>query len=119
MNDERKLQFGYPEFWQEAVHENRGFYAIAPRLLATINGVTCREYSSLLVDQSLILNLAMLAGLGATEIITLVGNGMGQGAMKIVRNILRDRHKRGVYPEASRAGAVLSGLALGGNAQVS
>jgi len=88
MNDERKLQFGYPEFWQEAVHENRGFYAIAPRLLAAINGVTCREYSSLRPDQSLILDFAMLAGLGAAETITLVGNGMGQGAMKIVRSIL-------------------------------
>lgn len=88
MNDERKLQFGHPEFWQEAVRENRGFYAIAPRLQAAINGVTCQEYSSLQVHQSLILNFAMLAGLSATEVITLVGNGMGQGTMKIVRNLL-------------------------------
>ena len=30
----------------------------------------------------------MMAAVGATEVITLVGNGMGNGAMKIVRNVL-------------------------------
>ena len=88
MPDERRLQFGHPEFWWEAVIQHRTFYAVGPRLQAAINGVTCRAYDDLRADQSLILNLAMMAGVGTTEVITLVGNGMGQGAMKIVRNVL-------------------------------
>jgi Family of unknown function (DUF5677) len=40
--------------------------------------------------QHLQINLLMLTAIGMAEVVTLVGNGMGHGAMKIVRGVLED-----------------------------
>jgi Family of unknown function (DUF5677) len=47
-------------------------------------------YEGLDGSQRLQMNLLMLVATGVAEAVTLVGNGMGQGAMKIVRGLLEN-----------------------------
>jgi hypothetical protein len=79
---------GYPEFWQKAHDAFAKFFEVAPRVQAALNDLTGRGYQSVEPYQKVVLNLALLTGVAMTELVTLVGNGLGHGAMKIARGIL-------------------------------
>lgn len=81
-------QFGNPDFWQQAHDSFPKFWGAISRVTDALNNVTMRRYDNVEPSQKIILNLGMLTGVSAMELITLVGNGFGLGAMKIARTIL-------------------------------
>jgi hypothetical protein len=82
-----KVEFGHPGYWKVITDAFPRFFEIHPRLVASFNSISqkSRETSR---NQKIILNLSLLAGIALEELITLVGNGLGPGAMKILRNLL-------------------------------
>ena len=91
MSHQQPIQFGYPEFWPTVVAEYPEFFARAKRLENALSSVIDRGYDEGLDQrQHLLHSMLTLVALGFNEVITLVGNGMGLGAMKIVRNMLEN-----------------------------
>jgi hypothetical protein len=82
------VQFGNPEFWEQAYGVFPKFFEVIFRAGDALNGVTMRRYDEVEPCQKVILNLGLLTGFSIMELITLVGNGFGLGAMKIARTIL-------------------------------
>jgi hypothetical protein len=80
--------FGNPEFWTTSYQSFRKFFEVSPRLNDALGSITHRAYENVEPLQKLILNLGILTGVSFVELITLVGNGCGPGAMKIARSIL-------------------------------
>ena len=80
--------FGNPEFRQKAHDKFPKFFEVGLRVNAALNSLTDRAYDNVEPYQRVIINLGMLTGISMTELITLVGNGFGYGAMKIVRGML-------------------------------
>jgi hypothetical protein len=90
---EQKIQFkgfGFQNFWEQAYKENEQFFQNIVGVQDAVNHLTSRAYEDVTPSQKVILNLAMLVGTGMIEVVTLVGNGMGQGAMKIVRGLIEN-----------------------------
>jgi hypothetical protein len=79
---------GFPSFWPDAAKEFKKFFEVGKKLESALISVTDIAYPSLSGNDRIILNLSILAGITMTEIVTLVGNGMGHGAMKLVRTLL-------------------------------
>lgn len=86
--DEYGIEIGFPEFLPTAVREYKKFFEVGTRLNTALISVTDSAYPALSTRQVAILNLSILAGITMTEIVTLVGNGMGHGAMKLMRTLL-------------------------------
>jgi hypothetical protein len=83
------VQFGNPEFWQEAYDSFPKFWAVIHRAADALNDVTMkRVYENVEPRQKVILNLGLLSAVSVMELITLVGNGFGLGAMKVARTLL-------------------------------
>ena len=80
--------FGNPEFWPTAYQSFKKFFEVSFRLNEALTSITDRAYENVEPHQKLILNLGILTGVSFVELITLVGNGCGPGAMKIARSIL-------------------------------
>jgi hypothetical protein len=80
--------FGNPEFWQKAHDAFPKFFEVVFRVNEALNSLTTRAYAGVEPYQKVILNLGMLTGTSMTELIALVGNGFGRGAMKIARGML-------------------------------
>jgi hypothetical protein len=78
------IVFGHPEFAKEVQTAFPRLFEVLPRLTATLNDLTVRGHKDPEPVQRVILNLALLSGVSMLELMTLAGNGMGQGAMKIV-----------------------------------
>jgi Family of unknown function (DUF5677) len=90
---EQKVQFvgfGFQDFWEHAYKEHEEFLQRVIGLQNALSVLTGRAYQDVTPCQKIILNLAILVGTGMVEVITLVGNGMGQGAMKIVRGLMEN-----------------------------
>jgi hypothetical protein len=83
-----KLVFGYPEFAAVVQAEFPKLFEVLPRLTETLNDLTSRACEKPEMHQRVILNLGLLAGTSMVELVTLAGNGLGQGAMKIARTLM-------------------------------
>lgn len=65
-------------------------FARASRVQEAVVSVTDRAYIALEPNQYIMLNILMLQAVGMVEALTLIGNGMGHGAMKIVRSMVEN-----------------------------
>src|SRR5258708_28710739 len=84
------ITFGHPEFWPEVAKTFPEFFARAGRIQQAVVSVTDRAYEALDSNQHILLNILMLEAVGMVEALTLIGNGMGHGAMKIVRGMVEN-----------------------------
>jgi Family of unknown function (DUF5677) len=82
--------FGFPDFGQHVYEQHKDFFQRLVNLQDALNFLTTRAYEDVEACQKLILNLVMLVGVSMMEVVTLVGNGFGQGAMKIVRGLMEN-----------------------------
>jgi Family of unknown function (DUF5677) len=82
--------FGFPEFGEHVYKTYEGFFQRIVNLQNALNSATARAYDDVDGCQKVILNLVMLVGVNLMEVVTLVGNGFGQGAMKIVRGLIEN-----------------------------
>lgn len=80
--------FGRPEFAKTIHAEFPKLFEVLPRALAALNDLTRRACENPQPYQRVILNLGLLAGISMVELVTLAGNGLGQGAMKICRTLM-------------------------------
>ncbi len=87
---QRRIVFGHPEFWPKIETEYPKFFEVVSRASDALNGLTNAAYPSPQPYQRAILNLSMLAGISFLEISTLVGNGMGHGALRTLRTLLEN-----------------------------
>lgn len=85
---ERRRVFGFPDFIPTVEAEYPRFFEVSPRVLTAMHSVADREYAAPEPHQRGILNLAMLAGVSLVEVVVLTVNGLGHGAMRIVRSLL-------------------------------
>jgi hypothetical protein len=84
------LAFRNKDFWPEVVHKYQQFFMQAGRLQEAVRSIVDPAYEGLDGGQQTQLNMLMLTATGVAEIVTLVGNGMGHGAMKIVRGVIEN-----------------------------
>jgi hypothetical protein len=83
-----QIIFGTPEFAKLVQAEFPRLFEVLPRLQAALNDLTSRPFEHPEPYQRVILNLGLLAGISMLELVTLAGNGLGQGAMKIARTLM-------------------------------
>jgi len=88
MPNEPAVSFGFEAFWSTSYDAFPRFWDVWPRLIDSINSLIAPEYPRTNGLQKVILNLGILGATTLSEIATLVGNGLGQGAMKITRSML-------------------------------
>lgn len=79
---------GHPELWPEFESRFSVLLAVLPRLEHAFNGLVTRGYDSVEPWQQAVLNLGMLNEVQMKELCTLAANGLGHGAMKILRGML-------------------------------
>lgn len=89
-HEQVSITFGHPEFWPEVATTFPEFFARAGRIQQAVVSVTDRAYEALDSNQHILLNILMLEAVGMAEALTLIGNGMGHGAMKIVRGMVEN-----------------------------
>ncbi len=82
------IVFGNRDFWPRVVERHAEFFNRIGRLQEAVRSVVDPAYESLDGHQRLQMNLLMLVATGMAEVVTLVANGMGHGAMKIVRGVV-------------------------------
>jgi len=82
--------FGFPDFGKHVYEQHKEFFQRVVNLQDALNSLTTRAYDDVETSQRLILNLVMLVGVSMMEAVTLVGNGFGLGAMKIVRGLIEN-----------------------------
>jgi hypothetical protein len=83
--------FANQDFWAHVVEQHPEFFDRVTRLQEAVRSVVDRAYpDGLDGGQQIQLNMLMLTAIGVAEIVTLVGNGMGHGAMKIVRGVMEN-----------------------------
>jgi hypothetical protein len=80
--------FGRPEFAKTIQAEFPRLFEVLPRASAALNDLTGRGCENPQPHQRVVLNLGLLAGISMVELVTLAGNGLGQGAMKICRTLM-------------------------------
>lgn len=80
--------FGFPDFIPTVEAEYPRFFEVGPRVLNAMHSIADREYAAPAPHQRAILNLSMLAGISVIEIVTLTVNGLGHGAMRILRSLM-------------------------------
>jgi hypothetical protein len=84
------LAFGDIDFWPEVVVKYQEFFRRSARLQEAVRSIVDPAYEGLDGGQQTQLNMLMLTATGVAETVTLVGNGMGHGAMKIVRGVIEN-----------------------------
>ena len=82
--------FANMDFWTQVVEEHPEFFARVGRLQEAVRSIVDPAYEGLDGGQQMQMNMLMLTAIGVAEIVTLVGNGMGHGAMKIVRGVMEN-----------------------------
>ncbi len=82
------IVFGHPEMWKKAHHKYHDFFTVLPKLQGALNGLINAAYDPITKPQRAILGLASLSMISMLELVTLVGNGLAQGGMKILRSML-------------------------------
>src|SRR5260370_33074755 len=83
-----QIIFGNHEFAKVVQAKFPRLFEVLPRLTAALNDLTGRACEHPEPHQRVILNLGLLAGISMVELVTLAGNGLGQGAMKIARMLM-------------------------------
>ena len=83
-----EVGFGFQHFWPKAYEAFPRFWEVYPRLSAAIDSLIAAGYKNVGPLQKVTINLGILAGTSLAEIILLVGNGLGHGALKIARSML-------------------------------
>ena len=83
-----RMVFGHPEMWEKVHHKYHDFFTVLPKLQDALNGLVFAAYDPITKPQRAILNLATLSMISMLELVTLVGNGLAQGGMKILRSML-------------------------------
>jgi hypothetical protein len=78
------------DFWPQVVERHPEFFARVGHLQEAVRSVVDPAYEALDGGQQMQMNMLMLTAIGVAEIVTLVGNGMGHGAMKIVRGVMEN-----------------------------
>ncbi len=79
---------GFPDFSPTVLNRFPRFFEVVHRAGDALNGILTNAYDEVEPVQKVILNLGILTGNAVMELITLVGNGCGLGAMKICRTLL-------------------------------
>lgn len=82
------IEFGHPDFWKSVYERFPRFFEVHPRLKTSFNSISAKPRVVRERDHKVILNLCQMAGVAMEELVTLAGNGLGIGAMKIARNLL-------------------------------
>jgi hypothetical protein len=92
MSTSPKLEpaFANKDFWPEVVKRHPEFFQRIGRLQEAVRNIVNPAYKALDGHQRLQMNLLILVATGTGEVVTLVGNGMGHGAMKIVRGVVEN-----------------------------
>ncbi len=92
MSTSAKLEpaFANKDFWPEVVKRHPEFFQRIGRLQEAVRNIVDPAYKALDGHQRLQMNLLILVATGMAEVVTLVGNGMGHGAMKIVRGVVEN-----------------------------
>lgn len=85
-----EIVFGNKDFWPEVVKRHPEFFQRIGRLQEAVRNIVDPAYEALDGHQRLQMNLLILVATGVWEVVTLVGNGMGHGAMKIVRGVVEN-----------------------------
>lgn len=85
-----EIIFGNKEFWPEVVKKHPEFFQRIGRLQEAVRNLVDPAYEALDGSQRLQMNLLILVATGMWEVVILVGNGMGHGAMKIVRGVVEN-----------------------------
>jgi Family of unknown function (DUF5677) len=88
MSTNPALIFGRPEFAKEIQAAFPRLFEVLPRLTASLSDLTGRACKDPEPYQRMIVNLGLLTGVSMMELVTLAGNGFGQGAMKIARTVM-------------------------------
>src|SRR5271154_189043 len=88
MGGNPQMIFGTPEFAKVVCLEFSNLFEVLPRLSEALNDLTSRPCEKPEQHQRVILNLVLLAGTSMVELVTLAGNGLGRGAMKIARTLM-------------------------------
>ena len=88
--DKGPIQVGFPQFLPECIAAFPKFFEVLPRLQQSANEIYSMVPLTLEPPQKLALVLSLAVGYSMTEVITLVGNGCGSGAMKLVRSMLEN-----------------------------
>ena len=88
MADNDEITFGFRGFWPTAHSAFPRFWDVSSHLIESINSLISPGYPRTNGLQKVVLNLGILCATSFAEINTLVGNGLGQGAMKITRSML-------------------------------
>jgi len=83
-----EVSFGFEDFWPVAHQAFPKFWEVMPRLVDSMNSLLARGYERVDPIHKVTINLGILAATSLTETMTLVGNGLGSGAMKIARAML-------------------------------
>jgi uncharacterized protein DUF5677 len=87
-NGDVRRVFASAEFFATVEREYPRFFEVAQRVLTAMHSVADRAYENPEPYQRAILNLSMVSGVSFVEVITLVGNGLGHGAMRILRSLM-------------------------------
>jgi hypothetical protein len=80
--------FAFADFFPTVEREYPRFFEVGQHALDAMHSVADRPYEDPAPHQRAILNLSMLAGVAFVEVIILTGNGLGSGAMRILRSLL-------------------------------
>lgn len=89
MADEiKKAIFGYPEWHEKIYNEFKPCFETFPRLTGALTQVIYAAYPNPTQLDHVVLKLGEFSMMSMLELVTLLGNGMGQGAFKILRSML-------------------------------
>lgn len=80
--------FGNPEFAKDVRSAFPKVFEVLPRVAGALSDLTNRVHPNPKPNQRIIANLGLLVGMSMFELVTLVENGFGQGAMKIARTVM-------------------------------
>ncbi len=85
---DKKVVFGFPEFWERVHAEYSVFFEAAFELEGLAKGVlSAAEKKAAEPVEKVVLMLTRVTVIGMNELVTLAGNGCGPGAMKIARGM--------------------------------
>jgi len=87
---EKAVVFGKPEFWPKVIERHGPFLEKVPALERAVSSIVDPAHKEVDYQQHLLMMLLQLVAIGMNEVVTLVANGMGHGAMKIVRGMVEN-----------------------------
>jgi hypothetical protein len=86
-----KITFGFPEFWNAAVQEFSAFFKDSETIVNLVNTICSRAVIALETHRTkltmIIYPMVRANANTFTEVVTLVGNGCGLGAMRLSRSM--------------------------------